>query len=93
MSINGSLVADMKGIKIKRKRLDYWERIPEQNIGDTNLKKKKRKRFDIKVFKIKKAIGEKKTQKSASCFAWSAIDLTHKETTYQRRNVWLHPDI
>ena len=44
MSINGSLVADMKGIKeIKRKRLDYWERIPEQNIGDTNLKKKTKK--------------------------------------------------
>jgi hypothetical protein len=61
MLINGSLVADMKGIKeIKRKRLEeHWEIIPEQNKRDTTLKKK-RKRFDIKVFKIKKAIGKKK---------------------------------
>jgi hypothetical protein len=37
MLINGSLVADMKGIKeIKRKRLEeHWERIPEQNKRDT----------------------------------------------------------
>lgn len=81
MLINGSLVADMKGIKeIKRKRLEkHWERIPEQNKRDITLKKKTKK-VRYQSLQDQKGYREKKTQKSASCFAWSAIDLTHKET-------------
>ena len=61
MSINGSLVADMKGIKeIKRKRLNYWERIPEQNIRDTNLKKKNEKGSKSKSSRSKRLSGKKK---------------------------------